>query len=56
MDCKHGFIGDAQGVKCVFCNIRLTAEQYEEYIKAKNKDNKLTTEKRSTRVRKKGEQ
>lgn len=33
MDCKHEFIGNAEGVKCSLCGLSMTREEYREYLK-----------------------
>ena len=33
MDCKHEFIGNAEGVKCPLCGVKLTQQEYREYLK-----------------------
>lgn len=33
--CKHEFIGDSEGVHCIKCGLKLTAEEYAEYCKPK---------------------
>lgn len=32
MECKHEFIGDAQGVQCRLCGKRMTPEEYREHL------------------------
>lgn len=37
MNCKHVFIGDANGIKCQKCGMKMTAEEYAKHIQNKKK-------------------
>lgn len=33
MDCKHEFIGHAEGVTCSLCGLKMTQEEFRKYLK-----------------------
>lgn len=36
-ECKHEFIGNADGVKCLKCGKTMTPKQYQDYLEPKKK-------------------
>lgn len=54
MSCNHQFIGDAEGVTCELCGIRMTAEEYRSFLSGEfpRKEEPQETEAPKKRTRK----